>query len=170
MNPVAHFQTLARYHVWATARVLDATAALPEADYRRDMGLFFKSIHGTLNHLLVGEHQLWFVRFAQGTSPRVALDAELEPDRVLLDARLREGAARWAQLIGTFPAERWSARLDYTTMRGTAASLPFALTLAHVFNHATHHRGQITAALTALGQPCPELDLVYFLQTEVTAP
>ena len=39
-----------------------------------------------------------------------------------------------------------------------------AATLAHVFNHGTHHRGQITAALTALGQPCPELDFVYFLQ------
>ena len=38
------------------------------------------------------------------------------------------------------------------------------IVLAHVFNHGTHHRGQITAALTALGQPCPELDLVYFLQ------
>ena len=45
-----------------------------------------------------------------------------------------------------------------------------AATLAHVFNHGTHHRGQITAALTALGQPCPELDLVYFLQTEAAAP
>ena len=49
-------------------------------------------------------------------------------------------------------------------MIGTAASLPFAATLAHVFNHGTHHRGQISAALTVLGQPAPELDLVYFLQ------
>ncbi len=40
------------------------------------------------------------------------------------------------------------------------------LALAHVFNHGTHHRGQITAALTALGQPSPELDLVYFLQQQ----
>ena len=40
------------------------------------------------------------------------------------------------------------------------------LTLDHVFNHGTHHRGQITAALTALGQPSPELDLVYFLQQQ----
>ena len=166
MNPAHHFSQLARYNQWATARLLDAVAALPEADYRRDAGLFFCSIHGTLNHLLVGEHLLWFVRFSEGASPRVALDAEVEADRKALALRLQEGAARWPPLIVTWPAERWGGTLDYTTMRGTAASLPFAATLAHVFNHGTHHRGQITAALTALSQPCPELDLVYFLQAE----
>ena len=81
---------------------------------------------------------------------------------------VREGAARWAPLIASFKPDRWSGTLDYTTMRGTAASLPFAATLAHVFNHGTHHRGQITAALTALDQPSPELDLVYFLQNPST--
>ena len=164
MDAVAHFSLLARYNAWATARLLDAVVQVPEADYRRDLGLFFRSIHGTLNHLLVGEHQLWFVRFAEGASPRVALDAELEPDRAPLDARLRAGAARWEPLIDGFAPERWSSTLSYTTMRGTPVSLPFAATLAHVFNHGTHHRGQIAAALTALGQPCPELDLVYYLQ------
>ncbi|MFT4242344.1 MAG: DinB family protein [Acidovorax sp.] len=164
MDAVAHFTSLARYNAWATARLLNAVHAVDEADYRRDAGLFFHSIHGTLNHLLVGEHHLWYVRFAEGTSPRVALDAEMEVDRERLAARLREGAARWEPLIATIPAERWAGALDYTTMRGTAASLPFAATLAHVFNHGTHHRGQITAALTALGQPCPVLDFVYYLQ------
>jgi uncharacterized damage-inducible protein DinB len=48
-------------------------------------------------------------------------------------------------------------------------ALPFAATLAHVFNHATHHRGQITAALTAAGHAAPELDLVYLLQQEAAA-
>ena len=168
MDAVAHFAQLARYNVWATARLLEAVRTLPEEAYRRDVGLFFKSIHGTLNHLLVGEHHLWFVRFAEGTSPHVALDAELETDRARLDARLREGAARWAPLIASFAPGRWGGTLDYTTMRGTAVSLPFAATLAHVFNHGTHHRGHITAALTALGQPSPELDLVYFLQNPST--
>ena len=96
----------------------------------------------------------------------LALDAEAEPDRAQLGKRLREGAALWAPLIAQWPAERFDGNLDYTTMRGTDACLPFASTLAHVFNHSTHHRGQVTAALTALGQPCPELDLVYFLQNE----
>jgi uncharacterized damage-inducible protein DinB len=160
----AHFDMLARYNVWATGRLLAAVQVLPDDDYRRDAGLFFTSIHGTLNHLLVGEHRLWFVRFSEGTSPRVALDAEVETDRARLAASLREGAARWAPLIASWGPERWDGTLEYTTMRGTAASLPFAATLAHVFNHGTHHRGQITAALTALGQPCPVLDYVYFLQ------
>ena len=164
MDAIPHFVTLARYNQWATAQLLDAVAAVPEEAYRRDVGLFFRSIHGTLNHLLVGEHRLWFVRFSEGRSPQVALDAELESDRALLDAQLRSLSARWEPWIHTVPAARWGGTLDYLTMRGTHASLPFTATLAHVFNHATHHRGQITAALTALGQPCPELDLVYYLQ------
>ncbi|MFN4117629.1 DinB family protein [Acidovorax sp.] len=164
MDAVAHFTLLARYNAWATARLLGAVAALPDADYRRDVGLFFRSIHGTLNHLLVGEHLLWFVRFSEGSSPRLALDAEAEPDRDALARRLREGAARWEPLIASWPAARWDGTLHYTTTNGEAASLPFAATLAHVFNHGTHHRGQITAALTALGQPCPVLDFVYYLR------
>ena len=59
----AHFATVARYNAWATQRLLDAVAAVNDTDYRRDTGLFFKSIHGTLNHLLVGEHLLWFRRW-----------------------------------------------------------------------------------------------------------
>lgn len=72
--------------------------------------------------------------------------------------------------MAEWPEQRFAGTLAYTTTRGAEVSLPFALTLAHVFNHSTHHRGQITAALTALGQPCPELDLVYFLQSESTMP
>ena len=170
MDPVAHFTTLARYNRWATARLLDAVARVPEADYRRDLGLFFRSIHGTLNHLLVAEQLLWFRRFAEGVSPTLALDDEAEPDRTRLAERLLEGAARWQPLVESWPAERFDGVLRYTTMRGNSVSLPFATTLAHVFNHGTHHRGQITAAVTALGQPCPVLDLVYMLQEESTKP
>ena len=169
MNPIAYFSQLARYNVWATARLLDAVAPVGEDECRRDVGLFFKSIHGTLNHLLVAE-QLWFARFAEGLSLRLALSAELEADRQALDARLRAGSTRWAPLIATFSEGRFAGTLDYTTTKGLAASLPFAATLAHVFNHGTHHRGQITAALTALGQPGPELDWVYLLQQEQGKP
>ena len=164
MDACAHFLQLARYNVWATRRLLDAVANVSDADYRKDVGLFFKSIHGTLNHLLVGEHLLWRRRFASGESPTVALDSEAEPDRQRLAHALVTEAGAWEPLIAAWPAERFEGRFTYTTMRGHTVSLPFAATLAHVFNHGTHHRGQITAALTRLGQPSPELDLVFFLQ------
>lgn len=163
-----HFLMFARYHAWATARLLDAVVALDEAAYRRDAGLFFKSVHGTLNHLLVGECLLWFPRFARGESPALRLDMEAEPDRARLAQAVLDGAQAWEAAITAWPAGRFNGRLRYTRTSGEAMDLPFAPTLSHVFNHATHHRGQITAALTALGQPCPELDLVYFLQRQET--
>lgn len=158
-----HFSDLARYNVWATERLSSAVAAMTEADYHRDVGLFFKSVHGTLNHLLVGEHLLWFRRFDEGVSPMVALDAQIQPGRAEVTKALQEGALRWEGLIQSWPPERWEGVLHYTTTRGVPASLPFASTLAHVFNHATHHRGQITAALTHMGYDCPVLDLAYWL-------
>ena len=161
-----HLQLLARYNVWATRRLLKAVDLLPEVDYRRDMGLFFKSVHGTLNHLLVGEHELWFKRFAAGESPQLELDSEIETDRQRLKQRLDEGAMGWLPLLDVWPQERLQGQLSYTRTTGQAMKLPFAPTLMHVFNHGTHHRGQVTAALAMLGQSTPELDLVAMIQEE----
>jgi len=161
-----HFLMLARYNVWATRKLYEHVDALSDADYRRDAGLFFGSVHGTLNHLLVGEHQLWFRRFAEGVSPRLRLDEEIEPDRACLRERLLDGAARWQPLIESWDEARFGGEITYTSTQGVARRLPFAATLAHVFNHGTHHRGQITAAITAMGHACPEIDLAWMLQAE----
>ena len=165
-----HFATLARYNGWATMKLFERVDALPEADYRRDAGLFFQGVHGTLSHLLVAEHSVWFPRFAEGISNQIALNAELEPDRARLRDRLLEGGARWAPLIASMPASHFDGQLTYTTTRGVPQRLPFAATLAHVFNHGTHHRGQISAAITAMGHACPEIDLVWMLQAESAVP
>jgi uncharacterized damage-inducible protein DinB len=166
MDLTSHFTGQARYHVWATHRLLNAVSRMSDPDYRLDVRLLFKSVHGTLNHLLLAEHLLWYARFARGASPVLGLDSEIEPHRERLAQALKGGSANWTSLIGNWPAERFDGHLDYQTSKGEPLSLPFAATLSHVFNHATHHRGQITAALTAMGQPCPELDMVYFLLAE----
>jgi uncharacterized damage-inducible protein DinB len=170
LDAQAHFLVLARYNAWATRRLFEHVDALPEADYRRDCGLFFKSVHGTLNHLLVAEWGIWFARFAEGVSNKLALSAELEPDRASLRDRLLDAVTHWPPLIKSWDAQRFESTLAYTTTRGVPQSLPFAATLAHVFNHGTHHRGQITAAITAMGHACPELDLVWMLQAESARP
>jgi uncharacterized damage-inducible protein DinB len=51
----AHFDMFSRYNSWANERLYDAAAKLSETDYRTDRGAFFKSVHGTLNHLLVAD-------------------------------------------------------------------------------------------------------------------
>lgn len=157
---------LARYHLWATRELLRHVDALPEADYRRDARLFFKSVHGTFNHLLLAEHEIWYRRFAEGASPAIALDQEVEPDRRALHERLVEAALAWLPLLEVWPESRLLGQLEYRRLNGEPTTLPFAATLMHVFNHGTHHRGQVTAALTAMGRACPELDLVRMLQQE----
>lgn len=156
---------LAHYELWATQRLLTAVDALSDAQYRKDTGLFFKNVHGTLNHLLVAQLLLWQPRFAEGASPVMALDAEAEPDRARLRQRLLDGAARWPAVIAALDETRLSmGSLDYRTSQGEPASVPMAACLQHVFNHGTHHRGQVTAGLTALGRPGPVLDLMYMLR------
>ncbi len=165
----SHFAGLARYNVWALSRLYESVDRLREDDYRRDVGLFFKSIHGTLNHLLLAEHSIWYPRFAENVSNRIALDTELETDRAALRTRLLTAAARWSALFATWPSDRFDGTLSYTTTQGSSVALPFASTLAHVFNHATHHRGQVSAAVTLVGGTSPELDMVQMLQAEARA-
>jgi len=165
----AHFAMMARYGVWALRRLYEHVDLLPEAHYRGEAGLFFHSVHGTLNHLLVAEHLLWYRRFADGVSPSLRLDDEVEHDRATLRARLLAAAANWEPLIAAWPDDRFGGSLAYRSTLGTDHALPFSATLAHVFNHGTHHRGQITAAITRFGHPVPELDLVWMLQQESAA-
>ena len=84
--------TLARYNLWATRKLYEHVDALAkELPARRGPAL--QECHGTLNHLLVGEHELWFRRFAEGVSPRLRLDEKSSPTALRLRERLIEGAA-----------------------------------------------------------------------------
>ena len=153
-----YFIGLSRYHVWATRRLLDEhLAALAEEPYRRNSGLFFGSIHGTVNHLLVADN-IWWSRFAEKKTLTMPLDTELHAERVPLFAALGHAVQRWAKWLPSVDIERIDGQLHFTRTDGERVCLPFAPTLGHVFNHATHHRGQLTAALTALGRAAPDLD------------
>ena len=166
MNLLDYFAGLSNYHSWATQRLVDEhLEPLTDDEWRRDSRLFFGSIHRTMNHLLVTD-DIWWARFAEGRSLRVPLDAELHAGRAPLLGALRAAVRRWAGWVAALDAARLDGELHYTRNNGETVRLPFAPTLGHVFNHATHHRGQLSAALTAIGRPAPELDWVYLLQAQ----
>ena len=69
MTPSAHYRMFGHYNAWANSRLYDAAARLSPDQYRADRGAFFKSVHGTLNHLLATD-RIWMQRFTgEGDAP-----------------------------------------------------------------------------------------------------
>lgn len=165
----AHLEQCAAYNRWANARLYEAALALDDVDYRRDVGAFFKSLHGTLNHLLVTD-RIWLKRLTgEGDAPD-RLNAILHEDRrALALARAAED-----ERILRYVASLDAAALDGVHHYANTAGKPFAdkrrAILAHLFNHETHHRGQAHTILSiCTGREPPALDLLA-MQRGVLAP
>jgi uncharacterized damage-inducible protein DinB len=156
------FRMFAGYNAWANERLYDAAAQLSDADYRADRGAFFKSMHGTLNHLLVGD-RVWMHRFTgEGPSP-TALDAILEDDFEGLRAARRAEDRRIMSYVAGLTDEDLAGDICYRTISRPAEIVqPLRYALPHVFNHQTHHRGQAHCLLTEITGDAPSLDLILY--------
>ena len=157
-----HFAMMAGYNAWCNERIYDVAAQLSDADYRADRGAFFKSVHGTLNHLLVAD-RIWLKRFSgRGDAPN-RLDAILfENLDDLWDARHREDE-RIIAYIDSLSEADLGGRIRYKTITNPVEiEQPLAPALIHFFNHQTHHRGQVHGLLTGFGLEAPSLDLILF--------
>lgn len=159
---VAHYRMLGRYNAWANGHLYDAVACLDAVQYKADRGAFFKSVHGTLNHLLVTD-RIWMKRFTgEGDAPD-RLDAVLcETFEDLRTARAAEDA-RIVSYVEGLDEVRIAGTISYRRVSSPEQFVQeLAPALAHWFNHQTHHRGQTHALLTGLGQPSVEMDLLFF--------
>jgi len=158
-----HFaQTMARYNQWQNRSLYAEADGLSDAERRLDRGAFFKSIHGTLNHILWAD-AVWMSRVSQAARPDVAIS---ESGRFLdaWDALKREREEMDERLIA------WANGLDEVWLaqdlrwipatRPTEMARPRWQVVAHMFNHQTHHRGQAHAMLTAAGARPEPTDLV----------
>jgi uncharacterized damage-inducible protein DinB len=157
---------MARYHAWATERLLMSVEPISDEAYSKPCGLFFGSIHGTLNHLLLTDSEIWYARFVQAPITSLQLDEELESDRANLASRLIAATARWPGYVESLDEPALAGDLRFTMTTGQARVLPMPGALLHIFNHATHHRGQITAAISMLGFEYQPLDLPYLIFSE----
>ena len=160
----AHFNTMARYNAWANARLYAEARSLADVAYRRNVGAFFGSLHGTLNHLLVTD-RIWMRRFTGVGEHPNKLNAILFEDLPSLEkVRIAEDA-RIVEYANGLTEEDIAKDLDYKTTAGVPQRNPLGNLLTHLFNHQTHHRGQAHAILTVLGIPEPKpLDLLAMLR------
>lgn len=155
-------RTMARYNAWQNDSLYGAAETLDDAARRQDRGAFFRSIHGTLCHLLWAD-RMWLSRFSDTPKPSVRIqdsgglvDAwdDLVAQRKAFDATITD----WVSGI----TADWLAG-DLTWFSGATQrqmSKPVGLLVAHMFNHQTHHRGQVHAMLTAAGAKPDDTDLM----------
>ncbi|MEL6460765.1 MAG: DinB family protein [Cyanobacteria bacterium J06621_15] len=165
MDLKQHFFTLTQYHSWAFNRLYEYLESVSEENYRRESGLFFKSIHGTLNHSLLAD-KIWYGRCVNQPFSVSGLDEELCSDRKQLENEIKNQSAKWSDFLIEIDADKLGNIIKYRTTQGSEKSLQLANILSHTVNHGTHHRGQVSAALTQFGYPAPEIDLPYFIAAQ----
>jgi uncharacterized damage-inducible protein DinB len=155
-----HFLMMAKYNRWANTRLYAMAAALSDELYRKDVGIFFKSLHGTLNHLLTTD-RIWMRRLDGTGDHPDKLNAIIFADLPSLHEARKTEDERIIRFVDGLSEDDFDRVWDYRTLNGTPQRQPIGEILAHLFNHQTHHRGQAHAALTAvgIGEPKP-LDLL----------
>ena len=151
----SHFAMMAAYNAWANGRLLRMASQLPDEHYRRDVGAYFKSLHGTLNHLMVAD-RIWLRRLTGAGGQPSNLNAIVFADLPALSAARRHEDQRIVRFVASLSEAQLEERCDDRTLNGTPQQQPRQEILAHLFNHQTHHRGQAHAILTVLGVCEPE--------------
>jgi len=152
-------RTMARYNRWMNRKIYEAASSLSDEQRKADRGAFFRSIHGTLNHLLLAD-RTWMERLHGEPVRMTAPDQELHSDWEALRAAreaMDERLIAWAAGIDAAPASQGYSFLSVTYKK--EISLPYVVVVMQVFNHQTHHRGQVTTLLSQLGVDVGATDL-----------
>jgi uncharacterized damage-inducible protein DinB len=167
-------QAFAKYNREFNARLYQLVAGLNEEQRKKHLGAFFGSIHATLNHILLAD-RIWLGRFATAFPDMTALQ---RADLVQQFSSLRDelyadftelNVQRMAidEVISRFADELTDAQLagamKYSNSQGQAREHPTWVAVAHMFNHQTHHRGQLSTLLDQLGYDVGVTDFVAYV-------
>lgn len=162
MIDAGYVRAMARYNAWQNRQLTDALREVNDADLRADRGGFFGSILGTLNHLLWGD-TIWMSRFVASVakpSGGIPESVDFTPTFAVWSAdrfRLDGAIIMWADTLGTLDLKGQMSW--FSGALGRDVRKPLELCVAHMFNHQTHHRGQVHAMMTAAGLAAPVSDL-----------
>ena len=161
----AHAQTMARYNRWQNQSLYGAADRLPDVERKRARGAFFESIHGTLSHILFAD-QIWMHRFSKTTPPpnikTIAESATAMPDWVELKAARTAFDEVIIDWVGTLKQSDLDGDLTWHSgVMDREVTKPRWLLVTHMFNHQTHHRGQVHCLLTQNGLKTEDTDLAF---------
>ena len=181
MNGLLHFQYFSNYNKRLNDQVYLAASQLSPEELTQDQGAFFNSILGTLNHILVGD-LVWLNRFMfaiddpkrvnslkkLGTFPtptqlnQIVYDnfSELHSARAELDNIIHH----W--LYDDMTEATLASTIQYHNMKKEPACRNLAELISHLFNHQTHHRGQVTTLLSQLGLDVGTTDFLLDIPSE----
>ena len=154
---------MARYNAWQFRQLEKALQGVPLDVLTADHGAFFGSILGTLNHILWGDG-MWMSRFdASIPRPQGGI-----PDSPGLFPTLGTWSAERFRMDAQIGA--WVEGLNAVDLTGDLTfhsfvlkgdvSRPIAPCVMHMFNHQTHHRGQVHAMMTKTGLDAPVSDIL----------
>jgi len=159
MKNTSHYKLMSDYNQWMNQALFEVCEKIPDNKRKQDLGAFFKSIHSTLNHILWAD-EIWLGRFAGEIPDLPAMGADIYSDfNELQSARVQtdEKIQQWLAAID----ENWLASdFSFTSVSDKKTRrAPGWLFVSHMFNHQTHHRGQITTLISQLGIEPPVTDI-----------
>jgi uncharacterized damage-inducible protein DinB len=156
-----YVQSMARYNAWMNERLYASCAGLTDEERKEDVGAFFKSIHGTLNHLLLAD-RVWMGRFTSTPFTVTTLADELYADFAQLRSERETTDRRISLWAGSLGDGELEADLTYMSIVDPSPRrYPMAVAVMHFFNHQTHHRGQLTTLLSQRGIDPGVTDLIW---------
>lgn len=152
---------MAAYNRWMNGRLYDASSRLSNEQRKRDLGAFFKSLHGTLNHLLLAD-RIWLGRFTQEPYPATSLDQELYSEFDELRRQREQTDNNITEWASSLRDSDFGGELHYTSIvNPRPRTCSFWAAVVHFFNHQTHHRGQVTTLLMQHGIDPGVTDLIW---------
>ena len=164
MTTIANFQLLANFNTWANTKIFSACKELDDTEYKKGRGAFFFSIHGTLNHLLVVD-KAYISRIEGKDHDLKSLDQILYENLFQLEeARIKEDK-RLVDLINNLSEESIHKEITYNGFETGKNTHTINTILITMFNHQTHHRGQIHNMLSQAGIKPPQIDIPDFIET-----
>lgn len=158
------FQLLADYNQWMNTRLYVVCADLSEEELRADRHAFFGSIYMTLNHIMYGD--LAFLSRFTGTPAHVPeLGQELASSFAVLKSEREALDSRIIEWVSTLEHE-WlaDAQTYQSKVDGKTRTVPRWVLVTHMFNHQTHHRGQVTTLLSQMGLDIGSTDIPFMPQ------